>query len=250
MTFQKEWFIASLLGYPVFDKLFSSILFTNLPESRAKIYRNRLLSTLHSLWTSSLCLYLSLKNIPDDGECLRFKTLNPPLLLHKVISAEIGYLIQDSISVWMERKKGVPWDSAVDTVLLHHSVLSFLFSLYERDCTLTNKPRTEYYMACLFMMGASNILMHSGWLVERLWPKSLLFTLLRATTWPAFMFFRFMVFVWVFYVFAKSKGSFGWLEAPLNLRPECLAGSVSFIAFNGWLGWVLFVKSYKKRKWT
>mmetsp|Transcript_4430 Transcript_4430/g.6649 ORF Transcript_4430/g.6649 Transcript_4430/m.6649 type:complete len:184 (-) Transcript_4430:46-597(-) len=157
--------------------------------------------------------------------------------------------IQDSIAVYSERKKGVLWDGVADTVLLHHSILAFLFSLYERDCTISNKPRTEYYMACLFTMGASNILMHSGWLIERLYPNSRLFRVLQATTWPSFMFFRFMVFVWVFYVFAKSKGSFGWTEAPLHLRPECMAGSVGFIVFNGWLGWVLFVKSYlKKRK--
>ena len=63
---------------------------------------------------------------------------------------------------------------------------------------LSGKARTEYYMACLLMMGASNILMHAGWLVERLAPKSFL---MKVFFFSFFFFLFFFLFFFFFFSF-------------------------------------------------
>jgi hypothetical protein len=106
--FSSSLFFGCALGYPTFDALLTHFLplSFSIKDDLIKdlpIITNRIISLTHNTAVSGMCCYLLAFESPKEGQCLK-KT--PISLLHSVLSAELGYLLQDTYKVLVGFGKG------------------------------------------------------------------------------------------------------------------------------------------------
>jgi TLC domain len=158
-----------------------------------------------------------------------------------VISAEVGYLLGDTVSLLRLAKRGRRLDKLM---MLHHVVLVSFLPFYFLVPPSTHQCHRDWYLACFFMMNATTPLLHARYVLGALQlTGSLVHRMVSRLLVVTFFTFRILL------VPVLLAINFSVLEPACRVRWYCVAGSTAMACLNAvWLSKLMSSKPKKSQE--